>query len=262
MKKIISVAAFAFLLISCNKDKGYDKKGFQVNEILESESGEKIIGLPIDSLDFETKPKGVILTKHDAHRLIPIYKVNYNRKTKETYVGSNSFHYSWSSERYEGDNWNNHFIPGFSIVSGYNMVNIAHFDFGNKKQNNFFEKPILVWNLYFPAFSNDTLNGQPVIRDFYMVSVYDEDTNKDGFINIKDARRLYFFDINAVQKTALVPLNYSVLSSEFDSANDFMYVYAKLDKNGNGVAENEEPITIFWIDLKNPTNKGILYEKK
>ncbi|MFT5849083.1 MAG: hypothetical protein ACJARX_001544 [Psychroserpens sp.] len=40
------------------------------------------------------------------------------------------------------------------------------------------------------------------------------------------------------------------MSSEYDSANDFMYVFAKAAKNQNGEMEQDEPTDIFWIDLK------------
>ena len=93
-----------------------------------------------------------------------------------------------------------------------------------------------------------------------MVSVYDEDTNKDGYINVKDLRRFYYFDINGINKKELIPKNYSVMSSEYDSANDYMYVFAKLDKNNNGKMEQEEPTDIFWIDLSNPENVGVQYK--
>ncbi len=93
-----------------------------------------------------------------------------------------------------------------------------------------------------------------------MVSVYDEDTNKDGFINVKDLRRFYFFDINGMNKELLIPKNYSVMSSEYDSANDLMYVFAKLDKNQNGQMESDEPTDIYWIDLTNPDNVGQQYK--
>ncbi len=59
-----------------------------------------------------------------------------------------------------------------------------------------------------------------------MVSVYDDDSNKDGFINVKDLRKFYYFDIEGKNKKNLIPANYSVMSSEYDSANDFMYVFA------------------------------------
>ena len=89
--------------------------------------------------------------------------------------------------------------------------------------------------------------------------MYDEDTNKDNYINARDLRRFYHFDINANTKRSLIPVNYSVYKSEYDPANDFMYVFAQLDKNGNGKIDKEEPDHIFWIDLKNPERTGRHY---
>ena len=262
MNKIIMILALTFLLHSCNDKNRFEKKGFQVNEISENKQGEKVVGLPIDSLKLETRPKNVLLTKNPNHRLVPIYKVNYDKKTNEPFVGSNSFHYNWVGKYEKGNNWNDHLMPGFSAVYGYNLVNISHYNNADKTQNDFFDKPVLIRTLYYPAFSKDTLNDQPVKRDYYMVSVYDEDTNKDGFINVKDLRRFYHFDINGKLQKELVPKDYSVMSSEYDPDNDFMYVFAKLDRNKNGQIEQEEPTHIFWIDLKNPENKGIQYENK
>jgi len=58
---------------------------------------------------------------------------------------------------------------------------------------------------------------------------------------------------------ALIPENYSVIKSEYDPDNDFMYVFAKLDANNNGQQEEDEPIHIYWIDLKNPSKTGRQY---
>ena len=261
MKRLISIFFLVALLQGC-KDNSMEKKGFQVNEISEDEQGKKIVGLPIDSLKLETRPGNILLTKHPNHRLTPIYKVNYIKKTNEPFIGSNEFHTTWNDGREAGNNWNNNFMPGFSAVYGYNLINISHFNNLEKSQNEFFEKPVLIRTLYYPAFSNDTLNYQPVKRDYYMVSVYDEDTNKDGFINVKDLRRLYLFDINGILQKELIPKNYYIMSSEYDPDNDFMYVFAKLDQNKNGQMELQEPTHIFWVDLKNPENNGALYKNE
>ncbi|MFV0541110.1 MAG: hypothetical protein ACK5MZ_07720 [Aestuariibaculum sp.] len=259
MGRILTAITLGLLIISCSDSK-IEKKGFQVREITEDESGQKVVGLQIDSLKLETRPRNVLLTFNAQHRLTPIYKVNYNKKTKKKFTGSNAFHTSWNDEYGDGNNWNQNFMPGFEAVYGYNFVNISHYNNETQTQNRLFENPVLIKTLYYPAFTNDTLNFQPVQRDFYMVSVYDEDSNKDGFINAKDLRRFYHFDINGQNKTALIPKEYSVMNSEYDSANDFMYIFAKKDKNHNGQMELDEPTDIFWIDLKNPKNVGKQYE--
>jgi hypothetical protein len=259
MNRILTIIFLGLLIVSCF-DNNIEKKGFQVNEITENEDGQKVVGLQIDSFKFETRPRNVLLTFNSEHRLTPIYKVNFDKKNNESFTGSNEYHSSLVDEYEKGNNWNNNLMPGFEAIYGYNFVNISHYNNQTKKENKLFEKPVLIKTLYYPTFSKDTLNYQPVKRGFYMVSVYDEDTNKDGFINVKDLRRFYFFDINGMNKKLLIPKNYSVMSSEYDSANDLMYVFAKLDKNQNGQMESDEPTDIYWIDLTNPDNVGQQYK--
>jgi hypothetical protein len=259
MKGILIFIVLGFLIQSCS-DSSIEKKGFQVSEISEDNKGKKVVGLQIDSLNIETRPRNVLMTKNPVHRLTPIYKVNYDKKTGKPYTGSNFYHTTWENDDNDGNNWNNNFMPGFEAVYGYNLVNISHYNSVRKVQNEFFANPVLIKTLYYPAFSNDTLNYKPVKRNYYMVSVYDEDTNKDGFLTVKDLRRFYLFDIDGNYKKALIPKNYSVLSSEYDSENDFMYVFARIDQNNNGQMEVEEQTHIFWIDLKDPVKTGIQYK--
>ncbi len=258
MNRILIGIIFGFLLASCD-DNSLEKKGFQLREIAEDDKGKKIVGLPIDSLSFETRPRNVLLTFNKAHRLTPIYKVNYDKKRKQPFAGSNAYHTNWVDEYDEGNNWNYNFMPGFKALYGYNLINISHYNNETATENKFFQRPVLIKTLYYPSFSKDTLNYEPVKRDFYMVSVYDEDTNNDGFINVQDLRRFYLFDIEGKLKKELIPKDYAVMSSEYDSANDFMYVFARKDSNNNGQMETYEPINIFWIDLKNPENVGRQY---
>jgi len=213
-----------------------------------------------DSLKINTRPSSVLLTGVKNVRLTTIYKVNINKKDNSTFTGSNDFHY-----RYEdtldrsGNYWNNNIIPGFEAVYGYNMVNISLFEIKENKQKNMFEKPVLIKTLYYPSFTKDTLNYKPINRNYLMISVYNEDTNKDGFINLKDLRRFYLFNINGERQKALIPENYSVFKSEYDSDNDLMYVFAKLDNNNNGRQDESDPIHIFWIDLNDPSKTGRQY---
>ena len=183
-------------LFSCSNNK-LEKKGFPISEA-RTEGDEVVVeGLAGDTIEFLTKPRNVLLTNNAEHRLTPIYKVNYNKRTQKPYTGSNTFHSNyWDYGESEGNNWNYNFMPGFEAVYGYNFVNISHYNIKEKEGNDFFDKPVLVKTLYYPAFSKDTLNGVPLNRKFYMVSAYDEDTNKDGFINVKDLRRFYHFDIS------------------------------------------------------------------
>lgn len=263
MKKIITLLLLLALVYSC-KNTRYEEKGFSVNSDSPEEQTDHSDGIMKDSISFATAPKQVLNTWYAEHRLIPVFKVNYNKKNEQYYVGSLHFHYLHSDYYYEEEekpeksenNWNGHLMPGFEAVYGYNFVNVSHYTITEKKQHTFFEKPVLIKTLYYPAFSKDTLNYKPINRNYYMVSAYDEDTNKDGKISPKDLRRLYYFDINAENARLLIDKEYSVFASDYDSANDYMYIYATLDKNKNGTADETEPIHIFWIDLANPENTG------
>ena len=185
--------------------------------------------------------------------------MNFN-KDSTTFIGSNDFHYNYDNiGETNGNQWHNNYLPGLEAAYGYNLVNVSHFDIETEKQKFFFEKPVLIGTLYYPAFSKDTLNYKPVSRNYFLISVYDEDTNKVGFINTNDLRRFYSFDINADNKKPIVPTNYSVYKSEYDPANDFVYVFAKLDQNNNGQIDELEPINIFWVDLRNPDITGRQY---
>jgi len=255
----IVILTLACLMVSCSNGK-LEEKGFQVSTISENSEIDQAGGLSRDSLKFETRPSSVLLTGITNVRLATIYKVNFNKKDKTTFIGSNSFHYRYEySENSTGNNWNNNLMPGIGAVYGYNMVNVSHYDIKENKQKEFFENPVLIKTLYYPAFSKDTLNYKPVNREYFIVSVYNDDTNKDGFINSKDLRRLYLFDISGERQKELVPENYSVFKSEYDPDNDFMYVFAQLDTNENGRQDEGEPIHIFWIDLKDPNKAGLLY---
>lgn len=249
-----------FLLItcmafSCANDK-LESKGFATSEISEEQPADEKTGLDKDSMAFQTQPHKVLLTTHPAHRLTPLFKVNYHKKTLKPFIGSTDFHYRYVEQGEVGNNWNGHLMPGFEAAYGYNLVNISHFNTATQKQKVFFEKPVLVRTIYYPAFSKDTLNTKPITRNFYMVSTYDEDTNKDGMINLQDLRRFYYFDLDGGNKRELLPKNYSVINSQYDAGNDFMYIFAKCDENNNGRADDRESIHIFWIDLNNPDKTG------
>ena len=257
----ISILILAIFIISCsNNEEKLEEKGFQVNYDSESVETDQTEGLNKDSLKFDTRPGDVLLTGIPNIRLTTIFKVNINKEKKTTFTGSNSFHYQYEDyEEDTGNNWNNHLMPGFEAVYGYNMVNVSHYDFNESRKKSFFEKPVLIKNLYYPAYSSDTLNFNPVSRDFFIVSVYNDDTNKDGFVNLKDLRRLYLFNIHGERQKALIPENYSVFRSEYDPVNDYMFVFAQLDINENGRRDESEPVHIFWIDLKDPNRSGQLY---
>lgn len=255
---ILSIATY-FIMLGCSSGKNLSK-GFPVASTSENTQNSKTEGLNKDSLKFETRPSNVLLTGIQHVRLTTIYKINYN-KDNSGFIGTNYYYYNYeeSVRNQIGNNWNNHIIPGFEALYGYNLVNVSHYDITENKQILFFDKPVLIKTLYYPSFSNDTLNNKPVNRNFFMISVYNEDTNKDGFINLKDLRRFYLYNIKGERQKALIPENYSVFKSEYDSDNDFLYVFAQLDDNNNGKRDEGEPIHVFWIDLKDTNKTGRQY---
>lgn len=257
LTKAILVLIIITMLTGCFRNK-LEPKGFSVSNESAIDNKKTVDGINNDSISFKTRPGEVLLTGNKEYRLTPIYKVNLNKKTNKTFIG-NTNSYSSYIEYSKGNNWNFNFMPGIEAIYGYNMVNISIYNNKINSQKNIFDSPVLIKTLYFPSFSNDTLNHKPVNRNYYMISVYDEDTNNDGFINVHDLRRFYYFNLKAENKSILIPKNYSVISSQYDFANDYMYVYAKLDSNKNGKGDDNEEVHIYWIDLKNPKNKGKLY---
>jgi len=260
MYKLFSLLLLAVLALgSCTTNDKLDEKGFQVGSASDLGMDGTEEGLSKDSLRFETRPSNVLLTGIPNIRLTTVYKVNLDKKGRR-FIGSNSHHSSYYyQDGSDGNQWHDNYMPGIEAVYGYNLVNISHYDIAADRQKELFEKPVLVRTLYYPSFSKDTLDHLPVQRNYFMVSVYNEDTNKDGYINLRDLRRLYWFDMNGVRQAPLVPENYSVQRSEYDPGNDFMHVFAILDENGNGRMEDGEPIHIFWVDLKDPSRTGRLY---
>ncbi len=254
MRIIFISLIFIGLLTSCNRNELKKQNGISLDQIKSEENGNS----NQIKKELRTRPTDVLLSGNSNHRLVTVYKINYNSRTESYYTGTNNFlrDYSYSYDDDYGSNRRvrkyHFFMPGIEAIAGYNMMNVSHYNFKTKERNNLFEKPVLVNTLYYPCLEQDSLNGQPINRDYYMVSVYDEDTNQDSLINRDDLRRFYHFDIDGLNQSPLVPLNYSVISSEYDSENDVMFVFAKLDKNENGKREEEEPIHIFWIDLKTP----------
>jgi hypothetical protein len=256
---IIFTTLLFLIFTNCSSNK-LEEKGFPVNTTREAENSdeEKGEGIRKDSVKFDIRPSNVLLTGISNVRLTTLYKVNLNKRNGTTFIGSTNYLYSYT-ELEQGNNWNGHLLPGLEGVQGYNFVNISYCDIQSNKRKEFFDKPVLIKTLYYPSFSKDTLNNQIIKRNYFLVSVYNDDTNNDGFINQRDLRRFYLFDSNAERQKQLIPENYSVFKSEYDSENDIMFVFAHLDTNKNGQIEDNEQINIFWIDLKDPTKIGQQY---
>ena len=258
-RALLAVFLGIVLLTGCRRNK-LEPKGFSVGQNSEDESEEKIDGISKDSIILKTRPGAVLLTGWPEYRLTSLFKVNYNKKKKRSFIGSIGHHWNYGQEGNTPNNqWHHNYLPGIDAVYGYNLVNISVNHRDSQTRTELFKSPVLIKTLYYPAFSKDTLNGEPIKRDYYLVTCYDDDTNKDGYINVRDLRRLYWFDLQGNPLGKLIPANFSVLKSDYDSANDFMYIYAKKDENDNGRREDRENIHVFWVDLKDPGNNGQFY---
>jgi hypothetical protein len=202
-----------------------------------------------------SEPNTVVLTGMPQHRLVTVYKskITPPRAKYDEYGYSRDNYESGESERYR------HFMPGIDLIYGYNLLNIAHYDLTTEKLNFLFDHPVLVKSLYYPSFVQDSIDKKPVNRDYYLVSVYDADTNTDTLINKHDLRRFYYFNATASEKIQLLPPDYSVVRSQYDWKNDLMYVFANHDANKNGIVDKKEPLHIFWFSLKSPATAKRLY---
>ncbi len=196
-----------------------------------------------------SSPNTVLLTGSDRFRLLTIYKVNPKSDRNIQFYEGTSYN---SYKDIEEDDDFKYFMPGMDIINGYNLVNIGHYDVEKDTLTYFFQKPVLIKTLYFPGVKQDSLYQKPVSRNYYIVSVYDEDTNNDSLINKRDLRRMYHFDENNSRKTRLLPPGYSAIKSSYDYKNDAMYIYVRFDENGNGIPEKNEPVSIFMLRLNDP----------
>lgn len=243
----------AFLLACSSKKTGEKDEQLRVSATdtvsVDTTAGNSIHGnLTLSQLN--TTPHKVILTGLPQHRLITVYKIQPPKKPKEIDRFS-SYSESYYHD-YEAKDYQTHFMPGIDLQFGYNLVNIAHYDLLTEKMNYLFDQPVLIKSLYYPSFEQDSLHKKPINRDYYLVSVYDADTNADTLVNRRDLRRIYHFNASANVKTQLIPSDYSVQHSQYDSQNDVMYIYARKDANKNGMADKDEPVHVFWISLKTP----------
>lgn len=259
MRILLCFLSVVILQCSCSFNKKDHRKPISLDQTSQNrEMLDTTNGMSLGKI--ATRPSAVLLTAHAVHRLVTVNKLIQDFGERRSYLEHNFYHQSYDDGTEVGNAWHGHFMPGIEALSGSTLLNITHYNMLTKQQNDLFEHPVLVNTLYFPASKTDTLNGAPIVRDYYLVSAYDEDTNKDSLINSFDLRRFNLFDLDGKRKTELVPLNYSVISSEYDPSNDAMFVFARLDANANGRREAEEPVHIFWFSLKTPAAAERLYE--
>lgn len=256
-RPLLFLALACLLLVSCKDDLQKKPEQLTASEFSNPEDSLKYALRENTSFSqINSSVNSVVLTGLDSIRLVNIYKLrpetdrNINREEGTTYYPKSVDENGNFIKNAEDDFA--YFMPGMDVISGYNLINVGHYDLASAKLSYFFKKPVLVRNLYFPGVKKDSLRGQPISRDFFLASVYDEDTNNDMLINKKDLRRMYHFDKNNKAQTALLPAHYSAVRSTYDYKTDVMYIYARFDANKNGSAEKKEPISIFWVDLKKP----------
>lgn len=261
LKMVPLLLLLSLFHFACSPKKGGEKdEQLRINladtVVVDTTSGNSIKGnLSLSQL--KTVPNKVILTGMPQHRLVTVYKVPPKQAHKEIERYSS---YSDSYYRdYDSEDYQTHFMPGIDLQYGYNLVNIAHYDLLTEKMNYLFDHPVLIKSLYYPSFEQDSLHDKPINRNYYLVSVYDTDTNADTLINRRDLRRLYHFNASASEKTQLIPADYSVVRSQYDSPNDVMYIYARQDINKNGLADKDEPVHVFWIRLAEPAPARRMY---
>ena len=217
--------------------------------------------IPSNASNIASQPKNILLTRYPNIRITPVFQMLKNNYTNGFYSGFPDYHCSYQATGLIDNNWNDNLIPGFRAVYGQKMVNVHIYNLESKKQKALFNTPLLINTLYYPTETSDTLMGKHILRDYIMVSAYDEDTNNDSFINDMDLRRLYLFDMAGNRISELIPKNINVLKSEYDHINDYLYVFARKDLNSNGKSEDLEPMVIYWINLSKPTERGEFYKQ-
>ncbi len=250
------------LLVSCSNSKKEQKEeqinisSTVVNNDSETDSLLNSIKGNVSFNQIASTPNSVILTGLKEHRLVSIYKSRKNEVSFDENIGYSSSYTVVDGQTIEIEK---PFMPGIEVLYGYNLLNIAHYNMQTEKMNFMFQRPVLIKTLYYPSFIEDSLDNMPIKRNYYLVTVYDDDSNKDSLINKKDLRRMYYFNNQCDVKIRLIPADYSVIRSQYDIRNDAMYVFARKDENKNGVSEKNEPIHIFWLNMKLPVTGKRLY---
>lgn len=157
----VIIALLSLLFYNCTEKK-YKEKGFSVIE--QQNTQETTNKLTTDTLSLEKQPSKIIPTGTKGNILLPIYKVNINKKTKKRFIGTTNYHVTYHyHENDKGNQWNGNLMPGFGAIYGYNMVNVSHYNSITQTRKDFFKKPVLLKTVYYPSVSKDTLNYQPII---------------------------------------------------------------------------------------------------
>ncbi len=251
---ISTLVLVLFLMTACQSNKEFKKDEQIAVQNDEGNSDSNAMQGLNPKLKLMTNPSPVILTGLNEHRLVGIYKTIIDSSNKGIRKWSSYLHSGYADSETIA-----HFMPGLDILYGFNLINLSHYNLKTEKSNLLFNHPVLIKTLYYPSFLQDSLNKLPVNRNYFLISVYDEDSNKDSLLNRKDLRRFYYFSDSTTTKIDLLPKFYSIVKSQYDSKNDIMYLFANADLNKNGSIETIEPMHIFYIDLKSPKQSKRMY---
>jgi hypothetical protein len=243
-------------LFSCKQEKKVKEQSISLSETTASFDTLSGINSSNNFSQLNTSPSDLILTGIDKIRLLPIYKIPSSQDKNILYDQGTT--YDSEKELLREDDYR-YYMPGIDIIKGYNLVNIGHYNSDKGLLTYFFKKPVLVKTLYFPGVHKDSLQKKELNRNFFLVSVYNEDTNHDSLINNKDFRRLFYIDNLNETQISLLPNDFSAIRSSYDFKNDVMTIRARKDVNKDGILDKTEPVSIFLLDLKNPTSVKQIY---
>ena len=252
IQALLSLLILSVLITSCSSDQTESKEVIRLSADTTTDvidpTDTTVTNMLQGNLSFtqlSTYPNKVILTGMAEQRLLPIYKKN-SKTSPDNNASRSSYYYEDYSDEFH------HFMPGIDLLSGFNLVNVAHYDFKTEKVKLLFNNAVLVKSLYYPSFEQDSLNKKPINRNYFLISAYNEDTNKDTLLTKTDLRRLFYFNATATEQIQIIPSDYSVVRSQYDSMNDVMYIFARHDSNKNGKSEKDESLHVFWISLARP----------
>jgi hypothetical protein len=255
--KTLSFLLFTTLcMMSCSRDNSSEKE--EIRLVADSTEVDTSSSISLSVSKLATYPNEVILTGLPDYRLVTVYRrvKDKQKNLVEEYAGRTSSSYYYDDYSRSNQQF---FMPGIDLQLGYNLVNIAHFNFKTEKTKLLFDTPVLIRSVYYPSFEQDSLHKKPINRNYFLISVYNEDTNQDTLLNKSDLRRFFMFSGDASEQKLLIPANYSVVRSQYDSGNDVMYIFARHDANSNGRSEPSEPLHVFWIRLAKPEEAKRVY---
>ena len=146
-----------------------------------------------------------------------------------------------------------------------------------------FEKDVYIWDYFLGEFNkrtNYTSLGMPSeetldLKDTFVIFAVTKDSNKDGFLNSKDSKRIYLFDLNSMKLLDIFPENYYFEKLLYNtSSSQIVSVVRKVsppvkkkentkktkDSGGSETPEESEKQTvsypeIFFYDMKKRTGK-------